>query len=51
VSEAVQPADRLILLDNGHIAKEFQVNLPRPRQKCLRFAELEQQVLNAVLAT
>ena len=51
VSEAVQLADRIILLDKGHIAKEFNVNLPRPRQKGVAFAELEQQVLNAVLAT
>jgi sulfonate transport system ATP-binding protein len=51
VSEAVQLADRIILLDKGHIAKEFRVNLPRPRQKGIQFAELEQQVLNAVLVT
>ena len=51
VSEAVQLADRIILLDKGHIARQFQVNLPRPREKNLHFAELEQQVLNAVLAT
>ena len=51
VSEAVQLADRIILLDRGHIAKEFQVNLPRPRVKDVAFNSLEQQVLNAVLAT
>lgn len=51
VSEAVQLADRIILLDKGHISAQFQVNLPRPRQKNLAFTELEQQVLNAVLAT
>ena len=51
VSEAVQLADRIILLDKGHIAKEFRVGVPRPRQKSLKFAELEQQVLQAVLAT
>lgn len=51
VSEAVQLADRIILLDKGHIAKQFQVNLPRPRQKNIAFSELEQNVLNAVLAT
>ncbi len=33
VSEAVQLADRIILLDQGHIAQSFQVNLPRPRKK------------------
>jgi len=51
VSEAVQLADRIILLDKGHIAQQFQVDLPRPRQKGVAFAELEQQVLSAVLAT
>lgn len=51
VSEAVQLADRIILLDQGHIARQFQVDLPRPREKNIPFAELEQQVLNAVLAT
>ena len=33
VSEAVQLADRIILLDKGQIAQSFQVNLPRPRKK------------------
>jgi len=51
VSEAVQLADRIILLDRGHIAKEFQVDLPRPRVKDMQFNTREQQVLNAVLAT
>src|SRR5690606_10832417 len=51
VSEAVQLADRIILLDKGHIAKQFKVDLPRPRKKDYAFSELEQQVLNAVLAT
>lgn len=51
VSEAVQLADRIILLDQGHIAAQFNVDLPRPRQKNYAFAQQEQQVLNAVLAT
>lgn len=51
VSEAVQLADRIILLDQGHIAHQFKVNLPRPRKKTIAFAQLEQQVLDAVLAT
>ena len=51
VSEAVQLADRIILLDKGHIAQQFKVNLPRPRQKTIPFAELEQKVLEAVLST
>ena len=51
VSEAVQLADRIILLDQGHIAQQFTIDLPRPRQKGSTFAELEQKVLAAVLAT
>lgn len=51
VSEAVQLADRIILLDQGHIAQQFKVDLPRPRQKGAQFAELEQQILQAVLST
>lgn len=51
VSEAVQLADRIILLDKGHIAQQFKVDLPRPRKKDYSFTELEQQVLKAVLAT
>ena len=51
VSEAVQLADRIILLDKGHIAQQFKVDLARPRKKDYAFSELEQQVLNAVLAT
>lgn len=51
VSEAVQLADRIILLDKGRIAQQFNVDLPRPRQKNMAFTTLEQQVLNAVLST
>ena len=51
VSEAVQLADRIILLDKGHISHQFEVDLPRQRQKNVRFTELEQQVLQAVLST
>lgn len=51
VSEAVQLADRIILLNKGEIAEEFPVHLPRPRAKNADFTTLEQQVLNAVLAT
>jgi sulfonate transport system ATP-binding protein len=51
VSEAVQLADRIILLDRGQIAEQFAVNLPRPRQKGVAFAELEKAVLDAVLST
>lgn len=51
VSEAVQLADRIILLDQGHIAQEFKNNLSRPREKNQSFYTLEKEILNAVLAT
>lgn len=51
VSEAVQLADRIILLDKGHIAQQFNIDLARPRQKGIAFAEFEQQILQAVLST
>lgn len=52
VSEAVQLADRIILLDQGHIARSFRVDLPRPRDKANpHFVELETAVLQSVLDT
>ena len=51
VSEAVQLADRVILLDSGHIAQQYQINLPRPREHYYAFNDLEQQVLKGVLNT
>lgn len=51
VSEAVQLADRIILLDQGQITQQFKIDLPRPRQKGIAFAEREQQILQAVLST
>lgn len=51
VSEAVQLADRVILLDSGHIAQQYQIDLPRPREHNHAFNDLEQQVLKGVLNT
>ena len=51
VSEAVQLADRVILLDSGHIAQQYQINLPRPREHNYAFNDLEQKVLKGVLNT
>lgn len=51
VSEAVQLADRVILLDSGHIAQQYQIDLPRPRKHNHAFNDLEQQVLKGVLST
>ncbi|WP_445114536.1 ATP-binding cassette domain-containing protein [Acinetobacter sp. WZC-1] len=51
VSEAIQLADRIILLDQGRITRQFSVELPRPRHRDAAFAALEQQVLQAILCT
>lgn len=51
VSEAVQLADRVILLDSGHIAQQYHIHLPRPRERNHAFNDLEQQVLKGVLNT
>lgn len=51
VSEAVLLADRIILLEQGHISAQFHVDLARPRSKNADFAQIEQHVLQAVFAT
>lgn len=51
VSEAVQLADRVILLDSGRIAQQYHIDLPRPREHNHAFNDLEQQVLKGVLST
>ncbi|MBC3956706.1 MULTISPECIES: aliphatic sulfonates ABC transporter ATP-binding protein [Pseudomonas] len=51
VSEAVAIADRVILIEEGRIGLDLQVDLPRPRARgSHRLAALETQVLNQVLA-
>ena len=50
VQEAIALADRVILIDNGRIALDQRVDLPRPRQRgTAEFAELEGRVLSRVL--
>ncbi len=50
VSEAVTVADRVILIEQGEIGLDLQVDLPRPRRRgSVRLAELEEQVLDRVL--
>jgi len=50
VSEAVTVADRVILIEQGEIGLDLQVDLPRPRRKgSVRLAELEAEVLERVL--
>lgn len=51
VSEAVAIADRVILIEEGQIGLDLQVDLARPRQRgSARLAALEAEVLNRVLA-
>lgn len=50
ITEAVQLADRVILLDKGKISAEFRLNLQRSRRKNAEFAEIEQKILEAVLS-
>lgn len=50
VSEAVTVADRVILIEQGEIGLDLQVDLPRPRRRgSVKLAELEEQVLERVL--
>jgi len=50
VPEAVALADRVLLIEEGRIALDVRVDLPRPRQRGhARFAALEAKVLDRVL--
>lgn len=50
VSEAVALADRVILIDHGHISLDLTVDVPRPRRRGnARLAELEAEVLDHIL--
>jgi sulfonate transport system ATP-binding protein len=47
VSEAVALADRIVVIDDGRIALDLDVTLPRPRRHgTADFARLEAQVLD-----
>jgi sulfonate transport system ATP-binding protein len=50
VAEAITLADRVILLEEGRISQDLKIDLPRPRQRDLNFAKLEQEVLNWILS-
>lgn len=51
VSEAVAIADRVLLIEEGRIGLDLQVELPRPRARgSYRLAALETEVLNRVLS-
>ena len=50
VAEAVALADRVLLIEEGQITLDVQVDLPRPRQRgTVAFAALEQAILSRVL--
>lgn len=50
VSEAVALADRVILIEDGRIALDVKIDLPRPRARgSAAFAALEQRILAQVL--
>ena len=51
VAEAVTLADRVIVIDNGAIARDIRIDLPRPRQRgSAEVAALEGQILDELLA-
>ncbi|MDY5294378.1 MAG: ATP-binding cassette domain-containing protein, partial [Escherichia coli] len=50
VSEAVAMADRVLLIEEGKIALDLTVDIPRPRRLgSVRLAELEAEVLQRVM--
>ena len=50
VAEAITLADRIILIENGRVALDEVVHLPRPRTRgSARFAALEERILGRVL--
>jgi sulfonate transport system ATP-binding protein len=50
VSEAVALADRIVLIEDGHVAMDEPVALARPRQRgSAAFAQLEERVLRRVM--
>jgi sulfonate transport system ATP-binding protein len=50
VGEAVALADRVVLIEEGQIALDIQVDLPRPRQRgTAQFSVLERQLLDRLL--
>ncbi len=49
VAEAATLADRILLIENGAIAMDVAVNLPRPRLPGAALAEIEARVLGRIL--
>jgi sulfonate transport system ATP-binding protein len=51
VQEAVALADRVVLIDEGRIALDERIALPRPRVHDAAFAAIERRILERVLRT
>ena len=51
VAEAVALADRVLLIEEGGLALDLRIDLPRQRRRDAVFAALEQQLLDRVLST
>jgi sulfonate transport system ATP-binding protein len=49
VSEAVALADRVILIENGHIALDLMITLDRPRERDNDFVHFEKLILDRIL--
>lgn len=49
VTEAVALADRVIVIEDGTIALDIAVPLPRPRKRDVTFSALEQSILTQIL--
>ena len=50
VAEAVALADRVLVIDDGRIAQDFEVDLPRPRRRgSAELAALEGTILKHLL--
>ncbi len=50
VQEAIALADRVLVVEQGQIALDVQVDLPRPRRRDAAFAALETRLLDRLLA-
>jgi len=49
VTEAIALADRVIVIEDGTIALDIAVHLPRPRKRDVTFSALEQSILTQIL--
>ncbi|GAB4232766.1 MAG: aliphatic sulfonates ABC transporter ATP-binding protein [Elainellaceae cyanobacterium] len=49
VEEAVYLADRVVVIEDGQIALDLPIDLPRPRRESAVFSQLKMQILNRIL--